>query len=154
MGHVRGDGVSEPLALIPVDLTLPQTVEEVYGFRIQIGAAISKLMDLKSRADGVIAEDMGDRRERVVDGVLYEYSGTAEWVITDVGRLLALLTKLEGDGELTHEEYHEIVTITPQPDLVRVDNRKLNALVAKRGLTQIDAFRERLEGAKKLKVKR
>lgn len=136
--------------LLPVDLSLPQTVEEVFPFRIALGAALNHLMALKAAADGVIAEHMGDRTEAVVDGVTYEYDGAKSWEYDEVA-LLQLLTEMQASGDLTQEDYDDAVQLIPQPDRVKFNPTKLRQLVNKRKLTAIDDCRFHKVGPKRLR---
>ncbi len=142
---------AQQLTVIP-DIQLPASPEECFPFRVAVDKAIACLIDLRSRADGVIAEHMAGASEKAVDGVVYTYEGTKLWE-TDAIRMLAALTALQQRGDITRADYEEAVTITPQPDLVRIDNRVVNRLVDKRGLTELNQHRTHREGPRKLRVK-
>ncbi len=140
----------EERALIPVDLALPQTVEDVFPFRLALGRALSQLMALKALADEQIAAYMGERTQAVVNGETYEYDGPKGWEYDDVG-LLNLLTEMNHAGDLTDADYHEAVQLIPQPDKVKFNPTKLRHLVDKRKLVAIDDCRRHVVGAKRLK---
>lgn len=143
--------MSEERGLIQRDLSLPQTVEDVFPFRLAVGDALQRLMALKAAADGVIAEYMGDRTEAVVNGVTYEFDGPKSWEYDEVA-LLQLLTRMQEDGSLTQEDFDEAVEFVPQPDRVKFNPTKLRHLVQKRHLTAIDECRVHKVGTRRLKA--
>jgi hypothetical protein len=143
--------MSDERDLLPVDLSLPQTVEALLPWRLALGEAMNRAMALKAAADERIAEFFGDRTEAVVDGRTYQFDGAKSWEYDEIG-LLTLLTKMQADGAITQEDFEAVVELIPQPDRVKFNAAKLRQLVQRRGLTEIDEYRLHKVGPKRLKA--
>lgn len=145
--------MSDEYGVMPVltDLSLPQSPEACFDFRLRLGEALQHLMGLKAACDETIAEYMGDRTEAVVMGETYSYMpSSSKWEYEPLS-LIATLTKLQGDGQITQADYDEAVELVPVPDRLVVRTTKIKALVNKRGLEELEACRTHIVGPKRLK---
>ncbi len=133
------------------------SVEQAYPTRMQVRVLQRFLADYAAWLESIIAADMEERgaTERVVDGQTYEFKGEPQWVY-DALALMQALTKLEGDGVITSDEYQDVVKCEPQPDKITIHQGKLNSLCKRRGTPVsevVNRYRTQLVRPPTLKVK-